>query len=81
MATLQEHFDFELMCGHCGTDLGTFLRGDDFAEEPHMCPSCYSRHLTRAAVPATTEWARWETLIPAKGTRATVRPRFLLTAR
>lgn len=74
----EEPFDYELTCGDCGTDLGTFLRGEDFAEEPHECPECHSRHLLPGDVPRGKEWSRWET-VPVKDTTPTPRLRFLLT--
>lgn len=64
-------FDYELVCGHCGLDLGTFVQGDDFAETPHTCPDCHSRHMTQHEVPRSQEWARSEA---ARGETRSLKP-------
>lgn len=62
----QEPFDYELVCAHCGEDLGSFLQGEAFAEEPHTCPHCQSRHLTHGPATAGAGTGRWATLLPGE---------------
>ncbi|HWG91700.1 MAG TPA: hypothetical protein VNZ52_12700 [Candidatus Thermoplasmatota archaeon] len=56
---MYDSFDYELVCGHCQADLGTFVQGDDFAEEPHACPHCASRHLVHHTPDGGESWGQW----------------------
>jgi len=50
MFSRPKSIEYDLECGDCGHHIGSFVRFEDFGDEPRCCPDCLSMHLREVEV-------------------------------